>query len=199
MNLKNYYENLSVFHCGTEPNRSYYIPCTEKVPFGTLNMKKHSDRIIMLNGDWNFHLFNSVGLVPDEIVCEKYWSGNSEKISVPSVWQYKGYDKNQYINVQYEEQNMTTFATAEMLDAATVWTDFYTKYKFPKTYNFFNRFRTGTIPLAIQDYTQYATISAAAPEISGRWTMVQIPGFLEEDGSINNTVSGSGNAAVPPP
>lgn len=101
MNLKNYYENLSVFHCGTEPNRSYYIPCTEKVPFGTLNMKKHSDQIIMLNGDWNFHLFNSVGLVPDEIVCEKYWSGNSEKISVPSVWQYKGYDKNQYINAQY--------------------------------------------------------------------------------------------------
>lgn len=101
MNLKNYYENLSVFHCGTEPNRSYYIPCSEKVPFGTLNMKKHSDQIIMLNGDWNFHLFNSVELVPDEIVCEKYWSGNIEKISVPSVWQYKGYDKNQYINVQY--------------------------------------------------------------------------------------------------
>lgn len=109
---------------------------------------------------------------------------------LPTIAQQKG------VSLYNEEQNMTTFATAEMLDAATVWTDFYTKYKFPKTYNFFNRFRTGTIPLAIQDYTQYATISAAAPEISGRWTMVQIPGFLEEDGSINNTVSGSGNAAV---
>lgn len=100
------------------------------------------------------------------------------------------------VSLYNSQGNATTFATSEMLEAATVWTDFYTKYKFPKTYNFFNRFRTGTIPLAIQDYTMYATVSAAAPEITGRWTMVRIPGFETEDGTVNNVVSGSGNAAI---
>lgn len=100
------------------------------------------------------------------------------------------------VNLYNDEGNKTNFDTPEMLKAATEWTDFYTKYKFPKTYNFFNRFRTGTIPMAIQDFTVYATISAAAPEIKGSWVMTQIPGVLNEDGTIDNSVSGSGGASV---
>ncbi len=100
------------------------------------------------------------------------------------------------VSLYNDERTKTNFDTKEMLDAATVWTDFYTKYNFPKTYNFFNRFRTGTIPLAIQDYTAYATVSAAAPEIDGKWGMYQIPGIEDEEGNIINTVSGSGNASV---
>ena len=95
-----------------------------------------------------------------------------------------------------EALDSTDFSSSGMLTATQMWTDLYTKYKLPKTYNFFNRFRTGTIPLAIQDYTNYAVVEAAAPEISGRWTMSQIPGTVRENGDINNCVSGSGNAAI---
>lgn len=100
------------------------------------------------------------------------------------------------VSLYNDELDSTNFSSSGMLTATQMWTDFYTKYKLPKTYNFFNRFRTGTIPLAIQDYTNYAIIEAAAPEINGRWTMVQIPGTVRENGEINNCVSGSGNAAI---
>ena len=100
------------------------------------------------------------------------------------------------VSIYNNELNSTNFSSAGMLTAAQMWTDLYTKYKLPKTYNFFNRFRTGTIPLAIQDYTNYALVDAAAPEINGRWTIAQIPGVKQENGEINNCVSGSGNAAV---
>jgi len=101
MLLENYYENLSVFHVGTEPNRAFYIPCSKPVNFGTIDMKSESDRILLLNGDWNFRLFNSIEYVPENVIHEDYWFGNTEKLAVPAVWQYNGYDRNQYINVEY--------------------------------------------------------------------------------------------------
>jgi ABC-type glycerol-3-phosphate transport system substrate-binding protein len=39
-------------------------------------------------------------------------------------------------------------------------------------------------------------LSTAARELMGRWQMVPIPGIRMEDGSINRSTGGSGNAAV---
>lgn len=93
-----------------------------------------------------------------------------------------------------EDHSASTFSTAAMQQLVTRWTSFYTQYNFPVTYSFYNRFKIGLIPIAIRDYSQYATISAAAPEIHGKWKMVTVPGTIEEDGSINNSVCGSGTA-----
>lgn len=78
------------------------------------------------------------------------------------------------------------------IDTFTYWTDFYTKYGFPKTYDFYNRFRTGLLPMAIQPYTMYAQLSTAAAEITGLWKMVEIPGVVKEDGTVSNIQAGGG-------
>lgn len=82
------------------------------------------------------------------------------------------------------------------IDTFTQWTDFYTKYGLPKTYDFFNRFRLGLMPMAIQNYTLYANLTAAAPEITDYWEMYEVPGTVNEDGSINNITTGGGTGAV---
>lgn len=73
---------------------------------------------------------------------------------------------------------------------------YYTKYDFPLTYDFYNRFRTGEMPLAIQAYTQFNMLSAAAPEIQGLWGMAPIPGTLQEDGTIDRSGAATMTASI---
>lgn len=65
--------------------------------------------------------------------------------------------------------------------------DMFTQYEFPLTYDFANRFRTGEMPIGIIDYSMYTQLNAFATEIRGMWEMVPLPGFVTEDGTINNT------------
>lgn len=95
-----------------------------------------------------------------------------------------------------EERTATNLMSAGAVEAYTFMTDFFTKYKFPKTYSFFNRFRIGLMPMAIASYAENATLRAAAPEINGKWCMVEVPGFQNEVGTINNLVNGTGSACV---
>lgn len=91
-----------------------------------------------------------------------------------------------------EDGSSTDLTSATAIKAFEFWTDFYTEYKFPVTADFFNRFRLGIMPLGIQAYTQYINLTMAAPEITGKWQMAPIPGFKQEDGSINNVQAGAG-------
>ena len=91
-----------------------------------------------------------------------------------------------------EDLSATDLTNATALEMFEFWTDFYNEYKFPVTADFFNRFRTGVMPLGIQTYTQYIQLSLAAPEISGKWAMAPIPGFKDENGNINNVQAGAG-------
>lgn len=86
----------------------------------------------------------------------------------------------------------TDLTSATSIQAFEFWTDFYNEYKFPVTADFFNRFRVGTMPMGIQNYTMYIQLTMAAPEITGKWKMVPIPGFVDENGNINNCQAGSG-------
>ena len=95
-----------------------------------------------------------------------------------------------------EDSSKTELLSDLSVDAFVKWTDFYNKYGLLKTYDFFNRFRLGTMPMAIQNYTLYATLTAAAPEISEYWEMYEVPGTLREDNTINNCVAGGGTGAV---
>ncbi len=74
------------------------------------------------------------------------------------------------------------------LNTFTQWTDFYSAYSLPVSFDFANRFRTGEMPIAIVDYTLFNTLSAFAPEIRGLWDFCEIPGTLDPlTGEINRT------------
>ena len=100
------------------------------------------------------------------------------------------------LSLYNEDRTGTSFASVETMTVFQEWTDYYTKYNLPKTYNFFNRFRIGLVPMAIQGYGQYSALSAAAPEIKGLWEMAEIPGVLQADGTINNSQAGYGSACM---
>ncbi len=82
------------------------------------------------------------------------------------------------------------------LAAFREWTDLYTNYRVPMYADFFNRFKTGEMPIGIADYWTYVLLSTAARELMGRWQMAPIPGMQLEDGTINRATGGSGNAVV---
>ena len=67
----------------------------------------------------------------------------------------------------------------------------------PISMNFYNRFRTGEVPIGFADMTMYMQIMCAAPEVRGKWGITTIPGTIQEDGTINNTyLSGSETSII---
>ncbi len=92
-----YHEDIDHLHVNTLPNRSYYLP------FGSMEAalakeKEESDRILMLNGIWQFGYYESALDLPDDLFAP---SAAPDEIPVPSVWQCHGYDRHQYTNVRY--------------------------------------------------------------------------------------------------
>ncbi|MFA9456298.1 extracellular solute-binding protein [Halalkalibacter sp. AB-rgal2] len=76
------------------------------------------------------------------------------------------------------------------------WSSLYTNYKLPLKFDFPNRFRTGEMPIGIDDYTFYNHLSVSAPEIRGLWEFAPIPGTEQLDGSIRRDVGSTGTAAI---
>ena len=97
----------------------------------------------------------------------------------------------------YDEDNrLCVLNELEAVNCFVEWSEFYTKYNFTKSYSNINRFRTGTMPIVLADYTFYNSLVVAAPEIDGAWEMVPIPGTVTEDGSITRDTSSSGSACM---
>lgn len=95
-----------------------------------------------------------------------------------------------------EDLSRTALDTGVATAAFEQWTDLYQKYSIPLSYDFFNRFRTGAVPLAIASYTEYNRLITAAPEIRDLWEMRPIPGTVKADGTLDITQAGSGTGAV---
>ena len=81
----------------------------------------------------------------------------------------------------------TNLGSNGALNAFQRMTEWFTLYGQPVTYDFANRFRTGELPIAIQNYTMYNQLKVFAPEISGLWEFVQLPGVEQADGTIDHT------------
>lgn len=88
-----------------------------------------------------------------------------------------------------EELTATKFDDDAAINAFETWTGLFSRYGFPLSYDFYNRFSSGEMPLAIVDYAQYMKIESASPELSGRWKMTLIPGVKKENGEIDRTLS----------
>lgn len=88
-----------------------------------------------------------------------------------------------------EDYRSTQFDAEEAKEAFKTWTSFFTEYGFPVTFDLYNRFRSGEMPIGITSYNFYTQLEQMAPEISGRWTMVPIPGTRQADGAIDRSLS----------
>jgi ABC-type glycerol-3-phosphate transport system substrate-binding protein len=95
-----------------------------------------------------------------------------------------------------DDLSATAFDSPEVLDAFKEWTGLYTKYGLPLNFDFYNRFRTGEMPIGITGYTFYNFLTVAAPELRNQWAMVPIPGTRRTDGTVNRTETCSGTACV---
>jgi len=90
----------------------------------------------------------------------------------------------------YNEDNSRTLLSDEIaIEAFDVYTKFFTHYKTPVVYDFVNRFRTGEMPLAFADYTNFNTLEVFAPELRGLWGFSRMPGLPRGNGVINRSVS----------
>lgn len=92
-----------------------------------------------------------------------------------------------------QEVNLDSNAS---LDAFRQMCELFTKYKFPIEFDFANRFRTGEMPMAIQDYTLYNQLTVFAPEIKGQWDFIPVPGTRKADGTIDRSVPTGGLATI---
>lgn len=95
-----------------------------------------------------------------------------------------------------EDMSRCLLDAPQAVDAFERYTELFTHYGLPQAYDFYNRFRTGEMPIGIADFSMYNTLMVAAPEIKGLWGIAPVPGTLREDGSIDRTVAVSGSAAV---
>lgn len=96
------------------------------------------------------------------------------------------------LDLYTKDGRATTLTDTEVIKVFENWTDFYTKLKIPVTMSFYNRFRVGTCPLGIEQYTNFTTLKAAAPEIDGLWAVSEVPGTVDENGNVNHSISGGG-------
>ena len=87
--------------------------------------------------------------------------------------------------------------TDEGLRAFKFCCSLYTDYSFPVSYDAANRFRTGEMPIVIQDYVSlYNQLVVYATELDGLWSFSHIPGVEQSDGSINYTAIATVSSAI---
>ena len=76
------------------------------------------------------------------------------------------------------------------------WTDYYVEYGLPTEFDFYNRFRSGEMPLGIQGQAMYATLRLAAPELDGLWEMAPVPQTVDKNGNMSDVTIGGVSPAI---
>jgi ABC-type glycerol-3-phosphate transport system substrate-binding protein len=93
----------------------------------------------------------------------------------------------------YDDEGMSAVINNESgVKAFEAFTRLFTHYSLPTVYDFPNRFRSGEMPIGIQDYSVYNVLVVFAPEIRGLWDFTLIPGTMQEDGTIDRSSHSSG-------
>lgn len=97
-------------------------------------------------------------------------------------------------SIMNEDGTRAVLDAPEAIEAFTTWTNLFVDMGLPLSYDFYSRFRTGEMPLAIQSYTQYNLLMTSAPDLTNLWKMVALPGTMREDGSIDRSIMSGGTA-----
>ena len=93
------YEDLTVLHQNTMPDRAYFVPSSTRND----RLAWRSDRMQMLSGcEWRFAFYPSIHDLQDPFYLPDYEPGKWwKKEMVPFCWQMRGYDSPQYTNIRY--------------------------------------------------------------------------------------------------
>ncbi|MDD2431800.1 MAG: extracellular solute-binding protein [Firmicutes bacterium] len=102
------------------------------------------------------------------------------------MWQRGADDYN-------EDLTKSGYDDPECIKAFTDYTDLYTKYKIPQEIPVFQAFLSGELALCLGYPPFYQNLTFSAPQIAGKWSMVQAPGYVM-DGTLNRTTTGGGQA-----
>lgn len=100
------------------------------------------------------------------------------------------------LEIYNEQATACLLDSTKAIDVFRFYTNFYNNYGFPVTYSLINRFRTGEIPIAVDSIGVYNSLEISAPEIKGLWKIAPVPGFPNEDSTVNNTSIVSGTATM---
>lgn len=100
------------------------------------------------------------------------------------------------VSLYNDKHDATRLNDPKAYQAFEQWTDFYKLYDYPLYKSDYFRFRTGEMPVVIASYKLFNVLSVAAPEISGNWKMVSIPGVKQADGSIKRISAATGTSAI---
>lgn len=96
--IYNIHDSLNVLHKGTCENRAYYIPHESRET--AFAGRRHSGRFTDLCGEWAFR-YGCGARRPDMAPGTLFDTAGFDKVTVPSVWQKTGYEKDYYTNVRY--------------------------------------------------------------------------------------------------
>lgn len=186
--LKNttYSENYTT---NSYKGKVYGIP--ETINFATLIYRKDifSDLGIAIPNTWDDVYNNTIPMLLQNNM-EFYLPLNEGwPLFQTFLYQHNG-------DIYNDELTESAFNTPEAFNAFVEVTELVTKYGIPTSANFFNRFRSGEMPIGWGDMTLYMQIATAAPEIAGRWGIARVPGRVTEDGSVNYTRAGGSETSV---
>lgn len=84
-----------------------------------------------------------------------------------------------------------------MVNAFKEMSKLFTIYDIPyEVSNFYQHFRSGSIPIGISGFNTYMTLLNSAPEIANSWGVAPYPGYLDENGNVVRYISGAQSTAV---
>ena len=99
------WQNPQLFAENRLAPRSFYVPYPD-VESARAYDAAGSDRVVLLNGLWKFHLSPTVTATPENFFAVDFDDSGFDQLQVPSLWQLSGGDayrfgKPWYTNVQY--------------------------------------------------------------------------------------------------
>ena len=96
------YKNFDVFSKNLMYPRSYFIPfkSMEELENTDIRNERYSSSMVeCLSGEWDFKYYSNCFDIPNEIDTN---SIKFDRISVPSTWQFTGYEQPYYVNTRYQ-------------------------------------------------------------------------------------------------
>lgn len=96
------YRNFDVFSKDLMYPRSYFIPfkSMEEMENTDIRNERYSSSLVeCLSGEWDFKYYSNCFDIPEEFDTH---SIKFDRISVPSTWQFTGYEQPYYVNTRYQ-------------------------------------------------------------------------------------------------
>lgn len=91
----------------------------------------------------------------------------------------------------------TGIDSPEALAGIQLMTDLYTTYGLPlQVPNFYDEFRSGTLPIGVGSFNDYLKFAFASPELVNKWGIALAPGVRQSDNSIKRTYAGTAQSVA---